>query len=73
MIGPKNPQALPPADDDPPASRAARQRRASAGRPRPWQQAREMEEAIQPPLRLLASRRTQAHTGPIQKKQGTET
>jgi hypothetical protein len=31
MIGPKNPQSLPPADDNPPASRAARQRAAPAG------------------------------------------
>jgi hypothetical protein len=61
MIGPENPQALPPAeDDDPPASRAARQRAAPAGRPQPRQLARGMEEAIEPPLGLLASRRTQA-------------
>ena len=50
MIGPENPQALPPADDGPPASRAARQRAAPAGHSRPRQQARRMEEAIEPPL-----------------------
>ena len=45
---------------DPPASRAARQRAAPAGRPQPRQLARGMEEAIEPSLGLLASRRTQS-------------
>ena len=62
MIGPENPQALPPAEDDPPASRAARQRAAPAGRLQPRLLARGMEEAIEPSLGLLASRLTQAQS-----------
>jgi hypothetical protein len=53
MIGPENPQALPPAEDDPPASRAARQRAGPAGHPQPRQLARGMEEAIEPSLSQL--------------------
>ena len=63
MIGPENPQAVPAAaEDDPPASRAARQRAAPAGRLQPRLLARGMEEAIEPSLGLLASRLTQAQS-----------